>query len=121
MRGSVDGFSAVQINSDGLLELCGGAFAFAMPVRGGVLSFFVVFVLCRCVVLGPCTSLHWVPARVLRARSRCSRRRCRRRRRVTMTGRVGDRIVNLVVDPLVFSAGEDSQCNRGRAFLGLVS
>ena len=92
---------------------------------------WVVFVLCRCVVLGPCTSLHWVPVRVLRARSRCSRRRCRRRRRVTMTGRVGDRIVNLVVDPffgsvhfvnpLVFSAGEDSQCNRGRAFLGLVS
>ena len=33
-------FSAVRINSDGLLELRGGAFAFAMPVRGGVLSFF---------------------------------------------------------------------------------
>ena len=51
---------------------------------------WVVFVLCRCVVLGPCTSVHWDPARVLRARSRCSRRRCRRRRRVTMAGQVGD-------------------------------
>ena len=58
-----------------------------------------VFVLCRCVVLGPCTSLHWVPVRVLRARSRCSRRRCRRRRRVTMTGRVGDRVVKFGSQP----------------------
>ena len=104
-----------------LLSQCQSGGAYCPSLGTVACDGVIVFVLCRCVVLGPCTSLHWVPVRVLRARSRCSRRRCRRRRRVTMTGRVGDRIVNLVVDPLVFSAGKDSQCNRGRAFLGLVS
>ena len=93
-----------------------------MPTAVTRVGGWVVFVLCRCVVLGPCTSLHWVPVRVLRARSRCSRRRCRRRRPVTVTGRVGDRVVNFGSQTTrVFSAGKDSQCIRGRAFLGLVS